>query len=64
MVCEMYCIVLNKFIVFSSVDGLNLKFKKQSEKLKHYEGEHFKIADTRQRGREREREMRDDKSIS
>ena len=30
-------------IVFSSVDDLNFKFnKKQSEKLKHYEGEHFK----------------------
>ena len=36
-------------IVFSSVDDFNLKFKKQSEKLKHYEGEYFKIADTRER---------------
>ena len=37
------CIVLNKFyIVFSSVDDFNLKFKKQSEKLNYYEGEHCK----------------------
>ena len=38
----MYCIVLIKYIssiVFSSVDDFNLKFKKQSKKLKHYEGE-------------------------
>ena len=41
--------------IFSSVDDFNLKFKKQSEKLKHYEGEHFKIPDT-MRERERERE--------
>ena len=42
----MYCIVLSS-IVFSSVDDFNLKFnKKQSEKQKHYEGEHFKIVDT------------------
>ena len=39
----MYCIVLNKYFLSSillSVDNFNLKFKKQSEKLKHYEGEH------------------------
>ena len=40
-------IVLYKIssIVFSAVDDFNLKFKKQSEKLKHYEGENIvKIA--------------------
>ena len=31
---------------------IQLQFKKQSEKLKHYEGEHFKIADTRDKRRE------------
>ena len=52
------CIVLKiSSIVFSSVDVFNLKFKKQSEKLKHYEGEHFKIADMAMR-------ERDDRSIS
>ena len=39
-VCEMYCIEISS-IVFSSVDVFNLKFKKQSEKLKHYEGENI-----------------------
>ena len=37
-------------IVFASLDDLNLNFKKQSEKLKHYEGEHCK-----NRGHEEER---------
>ena len=36
-------IVLNIVLLYSlSVNDFNLKFKKQSEKLKHYEGEHYK----------------------
>ena len=47
---EMCCIVLNKlYRILFRVDAFNLKFKKQSEKLKHYEGEHCK-----NRGHERE----------
>ena len=38
MFIEIYCIVSS--IVFSAVNDFNLKFKKQSENLKHYEGEH------------------------
>ena len=30
-------------IVFSTVDNNSLQFKKQSENLKHYEGEHCKF---------------------
>ena len=41
---EMYCIslIINS-IVFSAVDNNSLQFKKQSEMLKHYEGEHCKF---------------------
>ena len=38
----MYCIVLNKFYCNLFRDDFTLKFKKQSENLKHYEGEHCK----------------------
>ena len=43
-------------MVFSSVDDFNLKFKKQSEKLKHYEGERIL--------QELETETGDDRSVS
>ena len=36
------CIVLNKFYCILFRRWFNLIFKKQSEKLKHYEGEHCK----------------------
>ena len=49
------CIAQPLNSLFSAVDDFNLKFKKQSENLKHYEGEHFKIADTRERERERDK---------
>ena len=39
---EMYCILLIiNSIVFSAVDYNSLQFKKQSEMLKCYEGEHY-----------------------
>ena len=41
---EMYCILLIiNSIVFSAVDNNSLQFKKQSEMLKHYVGEHCKF---------------------
>ena len=41
---EMYCILLIiNSIVFSAVHNNSLQFKKQSEMLKHYEGEHCKF---------------------
>ena len=41
----MYCIVLNKFYCILFLGDFNLKFKKQGEKLKYYEGENIvKIA--------------------
>ena len=51
---EMYCILLIiSSILFSAVDDFNLKklfqFKKQNEKLKHYEGEHCKNCGSRRR---------------
>ena len=38
-------------IVFSYVDDFNLNFKRQSEKLKHCEGEHYKNQELETDGR-------------